>query len=274
MSPERYPPSTARLATRLDRARARRAAAEAARLAAEEAAEESRRPIRGEKGDTGEPGPVGPVGPVGPKGDPGEPGEPGESGSDGRDGVPGPPGEPGAPGTPGKDGSAGRDGKDGEPGPGGIQGARGPKGEKGEPGEAGADGYGGGIGPGVESVRFVSGSESFMVNSVEWPAGSLVKTRRGRAKIVFPAAAPGGGGGGTAAPIAWNEVPSGAVDSSNPTFTLAQGPDPVGAMMLFKNGILQRVGSGNDFTISGTTITFLAGNIPQTDDILACTYQW
>ena len=76
-----------------------------------------------------------------------------------------------------------------------------------------------------------------------------------------------------AASLAWNEVPDGAVNGSNPTFTLAHAPQ-AGALMLFKNGMLQRVGSGNDYTIASLTITFETGNIPQADDVLLSTYPW
>jgi hypothetical protein len=74
--------------------------------------------------------------------------------------------------------------------------------------------------------------------------------------------------------LVWNEVPGGTINSTNDTFTLVHAPLSSTTMMLFKNGILQRAGAGNDFTLATLTITFLAGNIPQTDDILACTYQW
>jgi len=52
-----------------------------------------------------------------------------------------------------------------------------------------------------------------------------------------------------------NETPSGTLDGVNNTFTLAN--DPVdGSLMLFYNGVLQKPGAGNDYTISGNTITF------------------
>jgi hypothetical protein len=69
----------------------------------------------------------------------------------------------------------------------------------------------------------------------------------------------------------WNEVPSGTLNGVNAVFTLAYTP-VVGKLMLFKNGILQKVGSGNDYTISGSTISFQAGNIPGTSDVLLASY--
>jgi hypothetical protein len=70
----------------------------------------------------------------------------------------------------------------------------------------------------------------------------------------------------------FNEIPSGTINGSNATFTVAYSPSPSSNLMLFKNGLLQLAGAGNDFTLSGATITFLSGNLPQTGDNLSCTY--
>lgn len=51
-----------------------------------------------------------------------------------------------------------------------------------------------------------------------------------------------------------NETPSGAMDGTNVTFTLAYEP-LAGTQMLFYNGMLQKPGIGNDYTITGQTIT-------------------
>lgn len=53
-----------------------------------------------------------------------------------------------------------------------------------------------------------------------------------------------------------NETPGGAVNGSNVNFTLAHAPTN-GNIMLYYNGILLEPGAGNDFTLSGTTITML-----------------
>lgn len=52
------------------------------------------------------------------------------------------------------------------------------------------------------------------------------------------------------------ETPSGAVNGSNTTYTLANTPVS-GSEHVYLNGALQESGSGNDYTISGTTITML-----------------
>lgn len=69
----------------------------------------------------------------------------------------------------------------------------------------------------------------------------------------------GGGGSLTLTP----EVPTGTIDGVNDTFTLSVTPD---GLILFKNGLVQREGSGNDYTIATNTITYEAGNIPQVGD--------
>jgi hypothetical protein len=66
------------------------------------------------------------------------------------------------------------------------------------------------------------------------------------------------------------ETPTGTINGSNTTFTLANTPLS-GTEMVFLNGILQDAGAGNDYTISGGTITMLAA--PATGDKLRVTYQ-
>lgn len=65
------------------------------------------------------------------------------------------------------------------------------------------------------------------------------------------------------------EVPGGAVNGANETFTLADAPSPSASLMLFRNGVLQQAG-GNDFTLIGSTITFATA--PETGDILLAYY--
>jgi hypothetical protein len=55
------------------------------------------------------------------------------------------------------------------------------------------------------------------------------------------------------ADIVNNETPGGAINGSNVTFTLANTPQ--GGISLYYNGALMRPGAGNDYTLSGTTIT-------------------
>lgn len=65
------------------------------------------------------------------------------------------------------------------------------------------------------------------------------------------------------------EVPSGTKNSSNVIFSLANVPI-LGSEQVYVNGLLQYDGSGNDYTISGLTITFTVA--PSSTDIILVTY--
>jgi fiber protein len=65
------------------------------------------------------------------------------------------------------------------------------------------------------------------------------------------------------------ETPTGTINGSNATFTLAATPT-AGTEEIFLNGILLEPGAGNDYTISGATITMLV--VPQTGDRLKACY--
>jgi hypothetical protein len=69
-----------------------------------------------------------------------------------------------------------------------------------------------------------------------------------------------------------DEAASGTIDGVNDVFTLLHSPKP-GTLRVYKNGLLQR-GSGNDYTLSGTTITFVAGAIPSGADSITVTYSY
>lgn len=72
--------------------------------------------------------------------------------------------------------------------------------------------------------------------------------------------------------ITWNETPSGTVDGANTTFTLAGAPASSTKLLLSLNGLLLKHGASNDFTLSSQTITFNAGMVPQSGDVLLATY--
>jgi hypothetical protein len=73
----------------------------------------------------------------------------------------------------------------------------------------------------------------------------------------------------SAANFAIGEVPSGAINSSNVTFTLAHVP-VANTDALFLNGLRQKKGISNDYTISGATITF--NTAPMTGSVLLADY--
>ncbi len=67
-----------------------------------------------------------------------------------------------------------------------------------------------------------------------------------------------------------DETPSGTVNGSNVTFTLAHTPNPAASLMLFINGVLQI--AGTDFTLSTATITM--SSAPTTGAILTAFYRY
>lgn len=71
--------------------------------------------------------------------------------------------------------------------------------------------------------------------------------------------------------FATRETPTGLVNDSNTTYTLANTPT-AGSEEVFLNGILQEPGAGNDYTISGATITYLTA--PVTGDKIRINYRY
>jgi hypothetical protein len=76
--------------------------------------------------------------------------------------------------------------------------------------------------------------------------------------------------GGLTSHFVLSEVPSGAINGSNVTYTLANTPI-AGTVQLYLNGIRQLAGAGNDYTISGATITYLTA--PPTGSALLADYR-
>jgi len=66
------------------------------------------------------------------------------------------------------------------------------------------------------------------------------------------------------------EIPSGSINGVNTTYTLANTP-VTGSEHVYLNGILQESGAGNDYTISGSTITYLTS--PLTGEKLRVSYR-
>jgi hypothetical protein len=79
--------------------------------------------------------------------------------------------------------------------------------------------------------------------------------------------------GSAAGNFADSEVPSGTPNGILTDFGLANTPT-ASSLHLYKNGIRQKAGAGNDYTIATVTITFEAGNIPQTGDVLLADYRY
>jgi hypothetical protein len=81
----------------------------------------------------------------------------------------------------------------------------------------------------------------------------------------------GSGGSGASGTFVDGEIPLGALDGSNTTFTLANAPIPASGLVLFRNGLLLR--QGTDYTLSTRSVTFLTGATPQPGDLLLASYR-
>lgn len=77
--------------------------------------------------------------------------------------------------------------------------------------------------------------------------------------------------GGTLSPsnFVTDETPSGTINGSNTTFTLANTPT-AGTVRVYLNGVRQKSGAGNDYTITSATITFTTA--PVSGDVIIVDY--
>ena len=76
---------------------------------------------------------------------------------------------------------------------------------------------------------------------------------------------------GTSPAFVDEEVPAGTVNGSNATFTTSASATPPTSLALYRNGIVQK--AGLDYRVSGNTISFLAGSVPQAGDTLLASYR-
>lgn len=90
-------------------------------------------------------------------------------------------------------------------------------------------------------------------------------------KVDGSSGACGTGGGGSGPVFVDAEMPTGAVDGSNNVFTLSGSPSPTLSLQVFRNGILQR--TGVDFSLTGATVSFFSGGIPQSGDVVQTYYR-
>ena len=67
------------------------------------------------------------------------------------------------------------------------------------------------------------------------------------------------------------EMPAGSIDGTNPVFTLNAAPSPPSSLVLNKNGL--KLASGGDYSVSGNSILFAAGAVPQPGDQLIASYR-
>lgn len=121
------------------------------------------------------------------------------------------------------------------------------------------------------SVVSANGFAGSVATSSTTPAITLTTTITGVLKGNGTAISAAAAGTDYIAPSGFitRETPTGTVNGSNATFTLANTPLS-GAEQVYLNGLQQDPGAGNDYTISGATITML--NVPVPGDKLRVTY--
>ncbi len=82
----------------------------------------------------------------------------------------------------------------------------------------------------------------------------------------------GSGAGGLLPLFSDGEIPAGAINGSNPLFTLNFLPSPETSLDLYRNGLLLKAGS--DYVLSGNRVSFILGLAPQTGDQLLASYRY
>lgn len=125
------------------------------------------------------------------------------------------------------------------------------------------------------SVVHANGFDGTVANASTTPAITIKTDVTGLLKGNGTGVAAAAAGTDYVAPsgFVFNETPAGTKNGINPTFTLANTPNPTGSVQLYQNGIRMLPGAGNDFTVATNTITMLTGAIPGANDTLLVDYQ-
>jgi hypothetical protein len=76
---------------------------------------------------------------------------------------------------------------------------------------------------------------------------------------------------GTTSNAIAGEVPTGTIDGVNADFELNYSPVPA-SLKVYRNGLKLREGAANDYTLSGSTITFTAGALPLVGSVIEVDY--
>lgn len=123
------------------------------------------------------------------------------------------------------------------------------------------------------SVASANGFAGTVATATSTPAITIETTITGLLKGNGTAISAAVAGTDYQAPINFvvRETPSGTPNGSTTSFGLAHTPVS-GSEELFLNGVLQDSGTGNDYTISGATITMLTA--PASTDKLRCSYRF
>ena len=120
----------------------------------------------------------------------------------------------------------------------------------------------------TKGVGFVSGRAAVVdqAGQIDGASGSL-----GDCVKVDGTSGVCGGSGGGGPTFSDGEIPSGAVNAVNTTFTLNFSPSPAASLTLFRNGLLMK--PGTDYSLTGAVITFFSTSAPQAGDGLLASYR-
>ncbi len=75
------------------------------------------------------------------------------------------------------------------------------------------------------------------------------------------------------ATVVFGEIPTGTVDGANAAFVFAHTP-AAGTLRVYRNGLRMSAGATMDYTLATATVTFVAGNLPQTGDLIQGDYSY
>lgn len=107
---------------------------------------------------------------------------------------------------------------------------------------------------------------------VQEPAPIIVTISNAQIPGPIGATGPQGPPGNDGTGVSVIETPTGVIDGVNTVFELTDAP-VTDSLFLTLNGLIQFDSVSGDFVLSGDTITFNPGSIPQTGDVLVAYYK-
>src|SRR5205823_5907028 len=117
----------------------------------------------------------------------------------------------------------------------------------------------------LKGPGFAAGRVAF-VNST----GALESVSGSTADCVRVDGSAGACGGGSASFVD-GESPTGIVGGANTQFSVPATPDPPASLTVYRNGLLQK--TGQDYSLSTQTLTFVSAAAPQPGDTLLAFYR-
>jgi len=120
-----------------------------------------------------------------------------------------------------------------------------------------------------KGVGFALGRTAIIDDSglIDGAAGNLSDCVR-----VDGSSGPCGNSSGVYPSFSDSEIPGGAINGSNTSFTLTFTPSPVASLELYLNGL--RLDANVDYSLAANVITFFVGSTPQTGDLLLASYRY